>query len=718
MRKIIFILLVLFVGYATKSYAYNPAALKYTISSLSSAPAKKPAAKSAATTSSITNSSSNTPITPTDIPNDGKIDLGKLGHGYTYKTIKDVSSFTAPIKTAAMSLMALTFTILLGWLGIKVVLGEKVSWMKEFFWLLGSLLFFAGYDKIGTSILYIIDDLQNKILSTSIMSSVFQQINLLLGLTHLESTLSKPHSGNMISSAIKVVVSIAKTAVNILSDLSPIGWATATIAGWCQELSWVFFAIRTILLAMMIAVAPIVAALSIVPPYRKLLTTWLKDFIEIGFWKFIISMMFYVVFEAIKANGGNWAFGPETLGLMIMLIVLIYSTPKIASMAIHKGMSGMTEIIGLGAMVALGKSALNFMNQSNTTANATNNNNATGKVDLNPKTYNTPTSLGSPSSILNSNLSSNDKLSQLASSSDVQISNIAKAALNGNASAQNNALNRIANITGSSDINSNFNAIKGDVNIGNLNQAKNNLENLALNPNLTPDMKAKVGSSLGILNSDISNPNKLKALNHITGLTTNDSYKNELQNALKSPDPLNEIKNNLPFASQNANISNTVGTVSGIVNSNMSDNNKISALNHISGLSSTESFSNDIQNILHNNDPLQAVNEVQSSLTYASQNPNLTNSAGTVDSIINSSISAPEKVNALNLVTTNETNYKSSLSTILKNSNYDEVITKITSDSSYISQNTNLSNINNQINNVIKNSSTNEVKINELRKLI
>ena len=753
MRKIIFILLVLFVGYATKSYAAAP--VTYTCPSgyalysndicyatpdaNDNCPAggywsgngpkgcDVAATPSSPTTAPNPNSgitgTESVPIAQTDIPDDGTLALGALGKGYTASALADIPNYTQGIHTAAMDLGALTFTILLFWLGVQTVLGEKINWMKESMWVMASLLFFAGSDKIGMLIVGTVNELQNQVISADNMAGAYHQISFLLGMNKMSSIFV--HHTTLFGKIFGAIGALINDAVILVKSISVGNLISVILDGLCQLLTMAFFGIRTIILCMMVAVAPIVAALSLIPPYRKLLGSWFKDFVEVTFWKFIISMMFYVVFQIIQSNSGTWSFGIMTIALMMMLVILIYSTPKIASMSMHQGMSGLNEVIGLGAGLAMGNSSMRFFGNNTNAAGSSGSSGSSGSggsngktsISTNPSNFSTGAA-SVPSILSNSGLSNTSKLEQIAAANSSQVGNIARAAINGNDATKANALDKISNIHGLVDPDKSFSNIKGDVNIGNMSNVKDKLENLSVNPNLNPDTKAKVDSSLQVVNSNMSDNSKLSALNHITGLSTNDSYKNELQNSLKSSEPLNEIKNNLPFASQNANIANTVGAVSGIVNSNMSDNNKISALNHVTGLSTPQSFSNDIQNILHNNDPIQAINEVKSSLTYASQNPNLTNSAGTVDSIIHSSISAPEKVNALNLVTTNETNYKSSLSNILQNSNYDQVINKITSDSSYISQNPNLNNINTQINNVIKNSSTNEVKVNELRKLI
>ena len=659
-----------------------------------------------------------TPIAPTDIPTDGTVSLGKLGKGYTAKAIANVPNYTQGINKAAMDLGALTFTILLFWLGVQTVMGEKINWMKEFMWVMGSLLFFAGYDKIALIIIATINDLQNKIISVDNMVGPLKQINLLLGLSNLKQAAansSNPSFWGFMQGVWSAAVNVLKTAVNLISDISPIGMLTVTLDYLCQILTWVFFAIRTVILCMMVAVAPIIAALSLIPPYRKLLGSWFKDFIEVTFWKFIISMIFYIVFQIIQTNGGNWSFGFLTIGLMVVLTVLIYSTPKIASMTIHQGMSGLNDIVGVAAGAALASRWMSNAAQAVARGGSISKG-SDGKTSISTNPSNFSTSSTSVPNILgNTNLNNNSKLEQIAAANAGKVGDIARAALNGNDSIKANALDKISNIQGLVEPTNAFNNIKGDINIGNMSNVKNKLENLSLNPKLSDDLKGKVTSSLDIVNSNMSDNNKISALSHISGLSNSQSYNNELQNSLKSNDPLNEIKNNLPFASQNPNLTNIVGSVSSVINSNMSDNNKINALSHISGLSNNDSFNNDIQNILQNPNPINQVNDL---LPFASQNPNLTNTVGSVSSIVNSNMSDNNKINALNLVTTNESNYKSNLNTILNNSNYDEVINKITSDNLYTSQNPNLNNINSKINNVITTNITNKSKVETLKKMI
>ena len=341
MRKIIFILLVLFVGYATKSYAYNPAALKYTISSLSSAPK----------TNGNISSSKLTPVGPAPIPNKGPAPIGYMSDtkdSYTVALINimNAQGVSNTIDKAADGLGVLMFILFLGYIGMSLIIGDKINWGKELAYLLFSLLLlFSGGQYIITLTIGLVNDINNTALGS--MSGV----TWFFGLLNLNVIKTSPLG---LAKAI-VTLNLWKLGATFLTSFS-IGFALIfnfLMMFFCKILIWIILGIRNVLLIFLWAFAPIIAALSIFPPYRKILVEWVKEVIIISSWKFGITLSNLIIYAVAQSTFKNGAGDVESVCLVMLGTGMIAMTPKVTRALFDGGLGkGFNEIIKTTAVTA------------------------------------------------------------------------------------------------------------------------------------------------------------------------------------------------------------------------------------------------------------------------------------------------------------------------------------------------------------------------------
>ena len=577
-------------------------------------------------------SNSTVKLNPSGIPNNGTVNLGEFGKGYTAATINDMTSSMAGITSAADTIASFAFMIFLAWLGVRLVIGDRIQWGKEIAWLILSLLFLKGYSNIANAIISIIGSMQDKIISVSLLEGVYKTIFGFLGNSPSDmkaisqATVTNNHAGffgsiwNGIKSVGSVIATVVKDGVSLMSETPLMIILQVIISALAAILTWVFIAMRTIILAMMVAVAPIVAALSIIPPYRKLIVSWLKDFTEVVFWKLIISIMFYTVYEVMQTNGGKWDVGFLTTGLMLLLVILIYNTPKITHMAMHEGMSGLQEIVGLAIAASIGKGAVDNIvggfggakdkdadkkdkskdNKDKVDSNPDNFNkggrqNTNGKSDSGNGNHENFSGGKSDSgngnhenlgNILKSNISNTEKLDVIAAGNYGEMSEIAKNVKdNPFEPSKANALEKIGNMSGAISPEVGLKKIEDNLNSGNLSAVKSNIDNLKLNPNLGDNNRKILEDSSNIINKGALNDDaKISALKHVNQLTTEPSYINEIKGIVESSNhdkAIDFIKSDILYANNNHNISNeTVNNVSKIVNSNGSVESMINSLSN------------------------------------------------------------------------------------------------------------------------------------------
>lgn len=258
------------------------------------------------------------------------------------------------IQTVSDELASVMFLLFIGYLGLSLVIGKSISWGKEISYFILSVLFLMVFGQnFEILIINIVNEVTNNMTANLSGPEWFFSM---IGFNGISTSVNNiAHSGgnpvSVIWNSIMIGLSVIKLAIVLIVDF--------IIAALGKLFIFVVLGIRNLLLVILWAFAPIVGALSIFPPYRKILIKWFKEVVIISSWKFTISLSLYVIYVVASGSIGNGAGNIETCALIGTGAVMVLLTPKITRALFEGGLAKpMSEAIKGGAMLAAAVGAL------------------------------------------------------------------------------------------------------------------------------------------------------------------------------------------------------------------------------------------------------------------------------------------------------------------------------------------------------------------------
>ena len=297
-----------------------------------------------ATTTSTTTSPKSVPISQATIPNDGHPVLGNISNSSSSYTVQLINKLDSGgslngINNAANSLAALMFTLFLLYLGLNMLANKQIKWMQEIgFFMLSMILLIGGGQDAVTMVISIVNNINNTALDNMSGSAWFFGLLNLHVLQTNPSSFVTPNPVVNLWNIISADLSSLKLIFGLIIDF--------ILMGICKLLIWVILAFRNIILVILWAFAPIIAALSIFPPYRKILIEWVKELVIISSWKFVITLSNLIIYSIAQSTFKEGAGNTESVALVLLGTIMIIMTPKITRAIFEGGLSkGFNEAI-------------------------------------------------------------------------------------------------------------------------------------------------------------------------------------------------------------------------------------------------------------------------------------------------------------------------------------------------------------------------------------